>query len=262
MKKLILLFVLGCLLTSCNAQPNENQIQTAIAQTQAAQPTETATSTPLPSLTPTATQTPTLEPTNTPEPTFTPTPDLRIITADPRDFLWEKKDLPAEGLYTIPNAGWMGINTNEEVISSWTVEEGREYILDTGREVSWFVAFSRGTRAVALPEEIFVNVVRYKTAEGAYLAQTKYNLASRDDYDEWELLDRDLDLGDYNEAYLYKERTSGGDYLVFYRVYFCYKNFGVDLYGYGYERDVQYEFVESLAQIVLDKLKTAELSMP
>lgn len=264
LKKYLKFLLLSIILTSCNQQVTENQIETAIALTLEANPTSTSTSTItiVPTNTATVTITPSLTPTFTPQPTLTSTPDLRVITADPRDFLFVKKDLPAEGLYYIPNSTWMSIHTNQEVISGWTVEEGREYIIETEREVGWYVYFKRGTRAVALPDEIHSNVVRYKTAEGAYLAQTKFSLSSRDDYNEWKILDRKLDLGDFNEVYLYRERTSGGDYLVHYRIYFNYRNFGVTVDGYGYEIDVQYEFVDSLAQIILDKLQSAELSNP
>lgn len=55
MKKLILLVVLGVLVSACQAPVSEGAIQTALAETAAAQPTETPS--PLPSDTPTPTET-------------------------------------------------------------------------------------------------------------------------------------------------------------------------------------------------------------
>jgi hypothetical protein len=62
-------------LAACSAQPSQNSIQTAIAQTQAANPTMTETATIIPTITPTPTNTripPTLIPSKTP--TLTPNP--------------------------------------------------------------------------------------------------------------------------------------------------------------------------------------------
>lgn len=93
MKKIFIGLALLLFVASCT--PSEAGIQTAIAQTAAAQPT--ATSTPIPptetptitpsptqSITPTATQTNTATETDTPEPTATPRPPLSevILTGD------------------------------------------------------------------------------------------------------------------------------------------------------------------------------------
>jgi len=263
MKKLCLLIVLiSILLSGCSAQPSENQIQTAIAQTQAANPTATVTATNVPTLTatPTETATPTLVPTDTPTPTATP--DLRIITMDPQKFLLTKSDLPKEGLYFVPNERWMSISTNEEIISGWTVEEGRDYVITTGREIGWWVAFARGTRAVAMPEEIYCQVVRYKTKEGALLSLTKYGVENRDTSGLLKIVETEMDLGDFNVSYITKKITSGGDYQVAYDIYFSYHNFIVNVEGYGLEKDVSHEFIEDLARKVLAKLEAANLEEP
>jgi len=76
MKKLFLvLFLLG-ILTACSQAPNEQDIQTAIAQTLAVQPTPTLTFTIIPSFTFTPTLTITPTPTNTSTPTITNTATL------------------------------------------------------------------------------------------------------------------------------------------------------------------------------------------
>jgi hypothetical protein len=80
MKSVYYLVLIAVLLASCSTAPSENTIQTAIAQTQIAQPTNT--------LTPSPTVTPTTEPTNTP----TQIP-LSNINLD--DILIKPGDLPA-----------------------------------------------------------------------------------------------------------------------------------------------------------------------
>ena len=80
----------------------EELIQTAIAETQLANPTSTMTPTLTPThtttqtSTPTLTLTPTLTPTDTHTPT--PTPDLQVIILEPREFLLETRDLPSSSL--------------------------------------------------------------------------------------------------------------------------------------------------------------------
>ncbi|MBW8011687.1 MAG: hypothetical protein FVQ83_10680 [Chloroflexi bacterium] len=70
MKKLYIILVL--FLAACATGPSEDDVQTAIAKTQAAEPTQT----PSPTSSPTLTSTSTIQPTNTPRPTNTtpPTP--------------------------------------------------------------------------------------------------------------------------------------------------------------------------------------------
>lgn len=85
MKKVLLVVILLTLaLSACGS--SENAIQTAIAKTQVAMPTETS----LPS---TKTPTPTLTP--TPTITASPTLDLRVIDVDPQKLLLKK------GNYTV-----------------------------------------------------------------------------------------------------------------------------------------------------------------
>jgi hypothetical protein len=84
------LSVLFCMLFIVSCTPSEQVIQTAIAQTELARPTDTylpPTETVIPSptitFTPTVTETPTPTSTSTP----TPTPDLRIVDTDPQKML-------------------------------------------------------------------------------------------------------------------------------------------------------------------------------
>jgi len=88
---------------SCS--PSEDSINTAIAQTQAANPTETPA--PTDTLDPTQTYTSTSLPTDTPTPsdtpsptlTPTPTPDLRIIAESSDKLLLQANDLSQDAKY-------------------------------------------------------------------------------------------------------------------------------------------------------------------
>ena len=112
MNKILVILVFAGLFSACGAQAepvDTGAVQTAIAQTLMAE--WTATFTPKPTNTITPTWTPTATATETPTPTFTdtptmtaspsPTPDLRVIEADPSDFILSASDLPAEARYSI-----------------------------------------------------------------------------------------------------------------------------------------------------------------
>ncbi len=258
-------------LCACSSKVPESAIQTAIAQTRQAEATPAIpTATELPSLTPsptftktsvpTFTSTPTETPTETPTPT--PTPDLRVIAEDSKNFLLKQDDLPREAKYYLPNAGWISRHTNAEVVSGWTVEEGREYLARTGRIEGWWVYYKRGTKTVIAPDQMYCNVVKYKTAEGARLVVTDYNNTVRQADEGWTLVDRKIDLGDINLISTNSEITSGGDKLVWYSIEFAYRNFFVEVAGYGYEKEVSHDFVENAARAILKKLESAPLVVP
>jgi len=158
----------GIIFSGCN--PSESSIQTAMAETQQSLPTATETFLPTNTVTytPEPTSTETLIPTSTV--TITPTPDKRIIEIGPEEFLLEKEDLPSEAKYYLPNFTWISPHRNSEVISGWGKEEGQKYLEETGRIDGWGVYYARGTSIVRAPEEIFHNIIQYRTAEGAQLA--------------------------------------------------------------------------------------------
>src|SRR5262245_7678052 len=107
-----------CLLGIAACAPSHEVMNTAIAQTQAAQPTATWT------LTYTASPAPT--PSETPAPS--PTPDTRVIDINPKELLLGKSNLPPEGEYFVPGPSWTSPATNSEIVSEWTVQEGQEYL--------------------------------------------------------------------------------------------------------------------------------------
>jgi hypothetical protein len=254
MKPFILMLAICLLLCACS--PSESQVQTAIAHTLGA-----VTQTRVP---PTATRTPTATSTSTPTFTSTPspTPDIRILDIEPQHYLPKPEDLPIEANYYLPYSNWTSPHTNEEVISEWGVEKGREYVTRTGRVKGYWVYYLRGTRAVIAPEQVHCNIIRYRSADGAQLVTLDYNLVTREPMEGWVRVEQPLDLGDTNWVEYKKETLSGGDVWVTYYVRFSYRNIGVETFGYGLEKDVTHEFVENFARAVYAKLLQAPLSYP
>jgi hypothetical protein len=255
MKKLqVLLFAsISLLIASCSA--SDAQIATAIAQTQAAIPQDT------PTIVPSPTHTHTPEPTITPEPTLTPspTPDLRVFDIDPRNLLLSKDDLQKDGRYYLPNSRWISPHRNSEVISGWGAEEGREYLAKTGRIDGWIVAYARGTRTVVAPDEIYDNVVLYKTSEGAMLVITDYS-SCKDPDSGFELVETDFSIGDAINVCIDKEMQPNGKNRVWYRIEFVYRNIFHGVTGWGWEDVVTPEFIEDVTVTLLEKLTTLPLS--
>ena len=230
--------------------PSASAINTAIAQTQEAIPTNIAT----------------LIPTFTPEPAATvtltsnpsPTPDTRLIDTDPRKLLLEKNELPAEGRYFLPDAGHISPITNTEIVSAWTVAQGQAYLEETGRIDGWEVSYTRGNSDILLPERVYHNVVIYSKIEGAQIVVTKYQdrAITIGNYKEIDA----PQLGDVSRAFMYSETNSGGETRVNIQYAFSYRNIFhvVDLYGW--DKEVSLEFAMSIANTLLESLQTLPLS--
>jgi len=254
MKKLVSIFILVLVLSACTPEsqtPDPGAIETAISLTEAARPTLT------PTLVWTNTPVPTFTPTPTTEPS--PTPDLRVIDADPYTFLMTKDDLPKDARYYLPNSGWISPHRNSEIISGWGVEEGREYLAATGRVDGWFVYYDRGTQTVIAPQEMYDNVVMYKTAEGAALIMDKYSTCADPDKDYVEQ-DIDFKIGDMTHVCTWREMQSSGENRMVIRIEFTYRNYYHAVSGWGWEDEVNLEYVEGVARTLLTKLEAAPLS--
>lgn len=256
----ISLFLVVVFLAGCTAAPSEGAVQTAIAQTQLADPSATPLPSPTATLEPTSTHTPTPLLTETPTPT--PTPDLRIIDVDPKSILLTKAEMPADGRYYIPNETWMSIHLNSEVVSGWTVEVGRNYLEKSGRILGWWVDYLRGSTTVRMPEVVMINVVKYRTAEGAHWTATNFSRDITQPEDGWKKIENPIDFGDLNNTVTKSKITSGGDKIIQYELSYTYRNFGVFIIGYGLEKDVSIEFVNNIGRAILKKLEAAPLSDP
>lgn len=254
MKKLSALLLIALLLvTGC--QPSESAIQTAVAQTQAAQPTSTPQ--------PTATQIPTDTPMPTATATITsspsPTPDVRLIDIDPRKLLLQKSDLPSEGKYYLPNETWTSPHRNSEIVSSWGTEKGQAYLAETGRIDGWWISYKRGSSGgVLVPEEVYDNPVLYSSIEGARLVITKYS-----DRKITEEKYREIDvpqIGDIARAFTKSEIDSNGRTNAAIYIDFTYRNVLHSINIYGREKEVTLEFAVGIANKLLEGLKLLPLS--
>lgn len=246
--------ILLILATACSTAPSPSVIQTAIAATAQAQPT--------PTVTPSPSATPTPLPTDTPTITPSPMPDLRIIDQDPQTFLLARSDLPPESRYYLPGPDWTAPDPNEKIISEWGISKGTKYVADTGRIAGYSVAYERGTKAIIVPEEVFCDVIKYKTTAGAKLSLTDYNDTKRAPAD-WKMTkEANQGIGDLSIEYKHTEITSGGDVRAWYDVEFTYRNLVAVTEGYGLQKEVDPSFVETEAKAVLSKLEQAPLSSP
>ena len=266
MKKTIILITLGFMLMGCGS--SEKAIQTAIAETEAANPTttstqaisETPTITPSPTFTLTPSETPTVTASPTKTETPTPTPDLRVIAIESKAFLLTSDDLPKEAKYYLPNSNWISPHHNSEIISGWGEEKGRAYLAESGRIDGWWVWYDRGTKTVIAPANVYHNIIQYKTAKGAQISITKHNCIVRNDCDAYSFVERDYsDLGDVSIGMINKEMQSNGKNRVWYYVETAYRNYVSVVAGWGWEDEVEYEYVENIARIALEKLKAAPL---
>ena len=272
MRQILAITSLALLIIGCGT--SERALQTALAQTEAAQPTltysvlptdtPTATASPTftlpPSDTPTETPEPTATPTQTPSETPTPTSDLRVIAVEPGEFLLTYDDLPVEAAYFLPDSTWISQQPNSEVIAAWGEKEGQEYLAKTGRIDGWWVRFYRGIDTVTAPEVVYQNIIQYKTSQGAQLTITDYNCITRRECDDYTFVERDYaDLGDVTIGMISKEMQPEGENIVWYYIQTAYRNYVSNIYGLGWEKDVDFEIVEDIARIALEKLKSAPL---
>ncbi len=263
--KVIILIILVTLLASC--KPSEQAIQIALQQTQTAIATNTHTPEPTSTFTPIPTSTPTQTPTETPTeiptdiptatPTMTSTPDLRVITIESKEFMLTKEDLPQDGRYYLPHESWISPHHNAEVIQDWGKEEGLIYLEKTGRIDGWWVYYDRGNSTIRAPEEIFHNIIQYKTAEGAQLSLTEYG--TRVDDPEYSVVESDTVLGDGTVIYVRKTMQNNGEYRTWYVVETTYRNYVSIVGGWGWDKDFDLEYVIEIARIAMDKIMAAPL---
>jgi hypothetical protein len=269
-RKYLVLSALFCMLFIVSCTPSEQVIQTAIAQTELAKPTdaylpptETVIPSPTVTFTPTVTETPTPTPTSTP--TVTPTPDLRIVDTDPQKLLCKDGDFPKEGYYYLPEGG-MNITTNGEVLSGilgWGVEEGRGYLVNTGRVTSWLAVRLRNTKSVEMPQVVVCDVTMFLTTDGAKLALRKYNDAEVDYRYDWQYIQYPMNLGDENIVLVLYKPNSTGDMQTIYQIVFTYRNILTKITGYALKKDVvPHVFLEELARKMLERIHQEPLVNP
>jgi hypothetical protein len=215
MKKTLVFFLVAIWLTAC--APSVQAIQTAIAQTQAANPTPT-----LPA-------------------------NLLGLQRHLADFLPLNSDLPINGQYrrfvyspiSLPNKDFSGA-----------------YVEETGRVDGWEVYYIKSAEAASAPQEIHGKVVLYKTNAGARLSITKYSDDLVSDFAYLEEIQPPA-IGDETRAFLlqYQKKPIGSASQISYWIEFSYRNIVEVIRADGAENEVLPELVTKLARLVLARLQ-------
>lgn len=265
MKKYLILALVLVLLLACNLpigpgaeKPLPTQ-QPVIIIVVTGEPAPTDTPQPTPAFTPTA------DMTVTTAPTLAPTADLRIIEGDPQDFLLQVADLPNESQFYLPDETWTSRASNNETLEVWGAERGAEYIARTGRIDGWWVNFIRGSERLKAPEGVYCEVVKYKTADGALLTVKEYNTPKTPFLSDLTWItsnDKFPELGNQTVTSYSEYSSDSGAPYTGYKVETSYYNFFVGCEGYGPATDVEPDYVAGLVEIIINKMKTANLVTP
>jgi hypothetical protein len=123
----------------------------------------------------------------------------------------------------------------------------------------WWVAYLRGTRTVTAPEEVYDNVVLYRTVAGAALVLDE-RWGCRDPESDYEVIEDAPLIGDHSTACISREMQPSGRYRVSYRIEFTFRNYFHAVVGWGWEEEVRPEFILQIAQALLARLEAAPLS--
>jgi hypothetical protein len=222
MKKLFTFLALVTFLAAC--APSPQAIQTAIAQTQEANPTSTL------------------------------SPNLLVLQRKLSNFLLQKSDLPLDGQYH--QFVWSPFPIPNDHVESANVEE-------TGRLDGWEVYYIRGSNSVNAPQEIHGKVVLYKTSAGAQLSITKYSDDLVTDFGYIEEINLP-EIGDASRAFLlrYLVKPNSSESQISYWIEFSYRNIVEVVRADGGEHEVQPESVRNIADLLLARLQASPLLNP
>lgn len=254
MKKFLLIITIVLILAAC--APSFQTTQTAIAQTQAANPTSTFTSVP-------PTETPTETPTEAPTITPLPVLDPLSLQVNLKEFLVQKSDLPLLANYT-PYFDSPFTVSNESFSQSMGIN-GNEYLSETGRIDGWevLVHFEGDPYLAIAPLSIYSDVVLFQTIEGAQLAITKYSDRYVTEYGFTEDINPPK-IGDVTRVFYmrYQEKPDSSQYSLKYIINYSYRNVSQTMQESGVERNVDPIFVMDIAQRLLARLQASPLLNP
>ena len=266
MKWLFTIFLCCLILVGC--APSDLYFQTADAET------ETAKSPGLDDLESTQEMPPTLLSSSTPSiapleasefpltesptelPTVTPIPDRRIILGDPEDYILARQDVPDQ---YILKSGNSTPHLNQEILYVRGVEDGNAYLEATGRIGGWIIRYDLVDSDAIAPLWIRSYVVMYDNVDGPDLTVSP---AYDSGYEDYEVLDVPMDLGEWNLVLRKTERQSSGKNIIWYAIEFIYRNVWAQVMGYGYESKVNHDYLENLARTMLENLQNAPLGEP
>jgi len=110
------------------------------------------------------------------------------------------------------------------------------------------IYFARGTSTVRAPEQVYHNIIQYKTAEGAQLAMEMESPYVTVEYD---IVDGSYDLGDMTIISKYREMQPSGEYRIQYLVETTYRNYQSRVGGWGWEKEFDLDYVIQIAEIAV-----------
>ena len=199
---------------------------------------------------------------DTTETITTTQPSSFVISGSPKDYLLQPEDIPDP--YYLPGSDWIGPYSNDKIIEVRGVEDGQAYIDATGRIEGWFVWYQLEDNTRGAPEKVGCYIVFYKTEEGARLAigPQWHPVYKEAEEGKAELVDLNVDLGQSHIGYIYREQTPNQDFILDYNIEFTYRNALTVITGHGVEMRVKQAYLLDLANIVLYKLRTAQLINP
>ena len=260
------------LLAACApAAPSAEAVQTAIAQTQAAQPAQpTATSTlaPPPTSAPTPVPVPAGKATLPPPPTNLPgkpnlpanptlsvksTPGVGVIDVNPAELILAKPDFPIEGHYYLPIGGTYGPVTNSEAASALGAARRKRYLASSGRIHGYEAEFARGSSRLAAPDTVYNQVVLYDTADAARAA-----VEADADCAHFEGMSPQNVATKLADAVVACRQDNNG--LVDYRMEFSYHNLVAVIEGWGSKAETEEAFFQALAQKQLEIFQAQPLA--
>jgi hypothetical protein len=261
-KTWITIGLLTLLLAAC--APSEGAIQTAIGQTQAANPTATPPPTQAPTGTATATALPTATATTAAATTGKATPagatatqqpksDGRVIDVNPVELILTKQDMPADGLYFLPIGGAYGPITNAEVVAGMTPDRRKAYLSSSGRIYGYETELQRGSYKYAGPPDVRNQVVIYESGADASAA-----VAADADCTRFEGFDpstKGFSIGDTSVVCV---QDANG--MIAYWLAFAFRNQVVVIEGAGTKAETELAFFQALAERQLAILQEQPLS--
>ncbi len=217
MKKSLVLILVVIWLSAC--APSAQAVQTAIAQTQAANAT----------------------------PTVPPT--LLSLQKHLTDFLLLSSDLPIDGQYRSSKYSPFSI-PNKDVSSAYAEE--------TGRLDGWEIYYLKSSKDASAPQEFHGKVVIYKTNAGAQQSIIKYSNDLVTDFGYLEEIQAP-EIGDETRAFLlrYQKKPDTSAHQISYWIEFSYRNIVEVIQADGAEDEVQPELVINTARLVLARLQAS-----
>jgi len=246
------ILLVALILTACS--PSEAQVQTAVAETEAAAPTETAAPVPTDIPTEMPTVMPTEAPTETLAPSPSPTPDLRVINTDPKSIILTLDEMTdfdeVEQNISYPK-GYLNKTC------ALGADEAVAFLERTGLVTGWTTVYHLPDIGVEYSGYFEITPLVFESLEGPNLMFEEWGGPC--EYDVYDYVE-DLDYGEKTTACIYRiwQESSQND-LIKYRLAIKYKNVLLGVLAQGLEDSFDLDQVYRLVDLQMDKLASLPL---